>query len=65
MLLRATETFYREQGAATDNDEIEVMFSRLDAIEKGHYAFVSSLAGYYHRPAEWVESAEFGLRDKY
>jgi hypothetical protein len=38
---------------------------QLTAIEKGHFLFVSSLVEYYDRPAEWVESAEFGLRDEY
>ena len=62
---RATETFYREQGAASENGEIRVLFERLAAAEKGHYQFVSSLVEYYDRPNEWVESAEFGLRPEY
>ena len=62
---RATETFYREQAEVTDSSEIRVLFERLAAIEKGHYLFVSSLVEYYDRPNEWVESAEFGLRDEY
>ncbi len=62
---RATEVFYREQGAASDSREIRVLFERLAAIEKGHYLFVSSLIEYYDRPNEWVESAEFGLRPEY
>ena len=62
---KATETFYREQGAASDSQEIRALFGRLATIEKGHCVFVSSLVEYYDRPAEWVESAEFGLRDEY
>jgi rubrerythrin len=62
---RATETFYREQGALSDESEIRTLFHRLAAIEKGHFLFVSSLVEYYDRPEEWVESAEFGLRDEY
>ena len=62
---RETETFYRERGTASDSQEIRALFERLAAIEKGHYRFVSSLAEYYDRPNEWVESAEFGLRDEY
>jgi len=62
---RATETFYREQGAASADNEIRVLFGRLAAIEKGHFLFVSSLVEYYDRPNEWVESAEFGLRPEY
>ncbi len=62
---RATETFYRERGAVSEESEIRVLFDRLATIEKGHFLFVSSLAEYYDRPAEWVESAEFGLRPEY
>ena len=62
---RATEAFYRERAEAADRQEIGVLFERLAGIEKGHYLFVSSLIEYYDRPNEWVESAEFGLRDEY
>jgi len=62
---RATEVFYREQGALSEENEIRTLFNRLAAIEKGHFLFVSSLVEYYDRPAEWVESAEFGLRPEY
>lgn len=62
---QATETFYRERGAMSENNEIRVLFDRLAVVEKGHYLLVSSLVEYYDRPAEWVESAEFGLRDEY
>ena len=62
---RATETFYREQAALSEANEIRTLFNRLAAIEKGHFLFVSSLVEYYDRPNEWVESAEFGLRGEY
>lgn len=62
---KATEAFYREQGALSKENEIRVLFDRLATIEKGHYLFVGSLVEYYDRPAEWVESAEFGLRPEY
>ncbi len=62
---RGTEAFYRERGEASDDGAIRELFSRLAAAEKLHYAFVSSLAEYFDRPSEWVESAEFGLRDEY
>ena len=62
---RATETFYHDRGDATENDEIAKLFARLARIEEGHRRFVESLIEYYDRPAEWVEAAEFGLRDEY
>jgi rubrerythrin len=62
---RTTEAFYRERATATESAEIRALFDRLAGIEKGHYLFVGSLIEYYDRPNEWVESAEFGLRDAY
>jgi rubrerythrin len=62
---RATETFYRESGESSADPAIVDLFSRLAAIERTHYLFVSSLAEYFDRPVEWVESAEFGLRPEY
>ena len=62
---RATEQFYRERAADADQAEIHALFKRLAQIEKGHFLFVSSLVDYYDRPTEWVESAEFGLREEY
>ena len=62
---RATEAFYREQAEAAASREIRVLFERLAGIEKGHYMLVSSLVEYYDRPNEWLESAEFGLREEY
>ena len=62
---RATELFYREQGEASTDEQIRQMFAKLAGIERTHYLFVSSLAEYYDRPTEWVESAEFGLRPEY
>ena len=62
---RATEQFYRKRGIDAQRGEIGTLFARLAAIENVHYQFVSSLVEYFDRPAEWVESAEFGLRDEY
>ncbi len=62
---RTTEIFYRERGEAADDPAIAELFARLASIERGHYQFVSSLAEYFDRPNEWVESAEFGLRPEY
>jgi rubrerythrin len=52
---RATETFYRERSESTDDPAVAELFSRLATIEHTHYSFVSSLAVYFDRPAEWVE----------
>jgi len=60
-----TETFYREQGNETEDADIGGLFGRLADIEKAHFLFVGSLVEYFDRPNEWIESAEFGLRDEY
>jgi len=62
---RATETFYRERGETVEDPSIKELFRRLASLEKVHFLFVSSLVEYFDRPNEWVESAEFGLRDEY
>ncbi|MDD5263619.1 MAG: ferritin family protein [Candidatus Bipolaricaulis sp.] len=62
---RATEAFYRTQGATADDSRVRALFAALADAEADHYRFVSSLVEYYNRPNEWVESAEFGLRPEY
>jgi rubrerythrin len=62
---QATRKFYEENAASADNDRIKDLFTTLAKQELGHYLIVSSLSEYFDRPAEWVESAEFGLRPEY
>ena len=60
-----TEAFYRESGSEAEDEDIESLFGRLADIEKEHFLFVGSLVEYFDRPNEWIENAEFGLRDEY
>jgi len=62
---QATKRFYEEKAASTDDEKVRDLFSKLARQEASHYLLVSSLAEYFDRPAEWVESAEFGLRPEY
>ena len=62
---QATQRFYEENAASTDDDRVKELFTTLAKQELGHYLIVSSLSEYFDRPAEWVESAEFGLRPEY
>ena len=62
---QATQKFYEENAASTDDDRVKELFTTLAKQELGHYLIVSSLSEYFDRPAEWVESAEFGLRPEY
>lgn len=60
-----TESFYREQSVAAEDNAVVKLFTRLADAEKKHFLLVSSLVEYFDRPNEWVESAEFGTRDEY
>ena len=62
---QTTERFYREHAAAEDGQKLRGLFGTLADQEAEHYLLVGSLAEYFDRPAEWVESAEFGLRPEY
>ena len=37
----------------------------LANIENGHYVLIGSWIEYFDRPREWIENAEFGLREEY
>jgi len=62
---QATKRFYEEKAVSADDDKVKDLFTKLARQETSHYLLVSSLAEYFDRPAEWVESAEFGLRSEY
>jgi len=62
---QATKRFYEEQAKGVQEETLRGLFVHLAAQEREHYLLVSSLAEYFDRPAEWVESAEFGLRPEY
>jgi len=62
---RRTERFYKEHAQAAEDAKLRELFEYLAAREAEHYLLVSSLAEYFDRPVEWVESAEFGLRAEY
>lgn len=60
-----TELFYRENAASSDEPAVVELFTTLADIEKKHFVLVGSLVEYFDRPNEWIESAEFGLRNDY
>jgi len=62
---QATKRFYEEKAASTDDEKVKYLFSKLARQEASYYLLVSSLAEYFDLTAEWVESAEFGLRPEY
>jgi len=60
-----TEAFYREHAATAEDASVVSLFTTLANIEKSHFLLVGSLVEYFDRPNEWIESAEFGLRNEY
>jgi rubrerythrin len=62
---QATKSFYEEKGSTATDPKEKELFGLLSEQELGHYLLVSGLVEYFDRPAEWIESAEFGLRPEY
>jgi len=62
---QTTEAFYRDHQNRSPDEPTKELFKQLAEAEKTHFHFVSSLIEYYDRPNEWVESAEYGMRDEY
>lgn len=57
--------FYRDlQQKATDNQS-KTVFNYLVKQEDTHIIIMEELVKLVNRPKEWVESAEFGLREDY
>ena len=62
---QTTESFYRDRATEAKHASTVELFTRLADIERGHFLLIGSLVEYFDRPNEWIESAEFGLRDEY
>lgn len=60
-----TESFYRKHAISAEDDGVVRLFTKLADIEKEHFLLIGSLVEYFDRPNEWIESAEFGLRNDY
>ncbi|PKM85109.1 MAG: rubrerythrin [Firmicutes bacterium HGW-Firmicutes-11] len=56
---------YSELLAAATEDSDKELFGFLVKEEKAHHAILEELVILINRPNEWVESAEFGLREEY
>ena len=62
---QTTESFYRDHANTAEDVSVKELFAQLADVEKQHFLLVGSLVEYFDRPNEWVESAEFGLRNDY
>jgi rubrerythrin len=60
----AIELYKELLANATDEQDREI-FEFLIREEETHYAILEDIVSHVSRPSEWVESAEFGLREDY
>lgn len=65
VLEQKTERFYREKAFEAEDEKVRELFITLAAMENTHFALIGSWIEYFDRPKEWIENAEFGLREEY
>ena len=56
---------YEKSLAAAADDQEKVLFEYLIRQETDHFGILEEMVLFISRPDEWVESAEFGIREKY
>lgn len=56
---------YRDLLDQAQEDASRKLFDFLVLQEQGHASIMEDLYRYVNRPNEWVESAEFGVREEY
>ncbi|AFM39861.1 hypothetical protein Desaci_0804 [Desulfosporosinus acidiphilus SJ4] len=56
---------YQDYLAKATDDESKSLFEYLIKEEEGHYSIIDQLISHISRAEEWVESAEFGVREEY
>lgn len=56
---------YKELYEKEEDENIKKVFAFLVKQEEDHYKMFEELELLVSRPHEWIESAEFGLRDEY
>lgn len=58
-------TLYRKCLSEATLDESKMLFAYLLNQEEDHYAIIEQIISLIVRSEEWVESAEFGVREEY
>lgn len=58
-------TLYRKYLSEATDDDSKKIFEYLIKQEEDHYTIIEQLVALLSRPEEWVESAEFGVREEY
>ena len=61
----ASISLYRKYSLNATDNESEQLFKYLMKQEEEHYKIIDQLISLISRPEEWVESAEFGIREEY
>jgi len=56
---------YTDLRAKAADAQTQSLFDFLIQEENGHYQILEDVFRFVNRPNEWVESAEFGLREEY
>lgn len=56
---------YEKMLADTEDEKAKELFEFLIDQEKGHYQIIEQLVIHLTRPEDWVEDAEFGIREDY
>lgn len=62
---KASITLYRKYSSEATDTESKQLFVYLMKQEEEHYRIIDQLVSLISRPEEWVESAEFGIREEY
>jgi len=62
---KASIALYRKYLFAATDEESKKLFEALMKQEESHFKIIDQLVSLISRPEEWVESAEFGLREQY
>jgi len=58
-------TLYRKYLSEATDDESKKIFEYLIKQEEDHFTIIEQLVSLLSRSEEWVESAEFGVREEY
>ncbi len=62
---KASVELYKEMLASASNPKDQTLFEFLVVQETKHQAIFEGLVSLLTRPEEWVENAEFGVREEY
>jgi len=62
---RKSIELYEKLLAESTNDKTKTLFGYLVKQEKDHFKIFDELITLVERPEEWVEDAEFGIREEY